>query len=325
MDGDFDYAHAALWRFGKRFTQPLSERPVPVEKWSGRHIWGGLFFGNFGHFLMETISRLWIRGRVDAESVLFVPRHDALTDFKGYQSALYELLDIGIPARIVTDPVEVDELIVPGQGFGLGRISRATPEFKDLLNVMAASIEPNGPEKLYISRTQFGGQGGVLSEACLEANMEALGYTVIHPQRLSLPRQLALYKAAKHVVGLDGSAFHLFGFVAREDQRAAIVLRRNSEAFTAIATQLESFMGHPPVIINALAADWMPETQNFANHQTWGELDFSEVGRCLGAGGFIKKSDVWCAPTKAQLAEAVDMAATKAKTNLKRRASQVNT
>lgn len=156
---------AANWREGKNTSTPISCMPESHDVLSGTHLWGGTFFGHFGHFMVESIARLWAVRGSRAESVLFAPKHPPLRDFQGYQSRIIELLDLGIPVDIVRTPTKVERLLVPGQGFGLGKISRATPEFREMMERMAKKVTPDGPEKIYISRTRFGGNGGCWPKA----------------------------------------------------------------------------------------------------------------------------------------------------------------
>ncbi|HRO14181.1 MAG TPA: glycosyltransferase 61 family protein [Paracoccus sp. (in: a-proteobacteria)] len=290
---DGDCLHGANWREGERLTMAVTRRPKPARRLSGRHLWGGMYYGHFGHFLTETLSRLWGLKGSGAESVLFLPKHGALPGFSGYRADACRLFGVDVPVSVVDQPIEVEELIVPGQGFGLGKISRGTPEFRAMLRELSHRITAQGPERIYISRTRFGGKGGIIDEAALERNMVAQGYSVIYPEKMPLEKQLAHYKAATHVVGLDSSAFHVFGFVARPDQRAAIILRRNAHAWQHIAWQLEAVMEQPPLVIQALLADWLPERQNSANHLSWGELDFRAVAGKLAEGGFISDPSFW--------------------------------
>lgn len=72
-DGPCD--KAAIWREGKDISPALGTVPQPDDHLPGTHIWGGVFLGHFGHFMVETISRLWAVRGSGAESVIFVPKH----------------------------------------------------------------------------------------------------------------------------------------------------------------------------------------------------------------------------------------------------------
>lgn len=314
-----DIAEAAIWRYDKRMTMPVREPPTTPEPLPGTHIYGGMIYGHFGHFIAETLSRAWAIRKVKAESVILIPKHGLLTEVKGYQKDLFQMFGGDIPVNITQKPLVVENLIIPGQGFGLGEISRATPEFKEMLRETTEGITPAGVQKIYISRTRFGGRGGIINEAILDENFAALGYTVLHPQRMSVREQLAHYKAATHIVGLDSSAFHLLGFVARPEQKVCIILRRNARAYQHIALQLEGMLKRPPIIINALDADWMPEQQTFANHLSWGELNHHDLAIQLAQADLIDSASTWRVPETMVPAEALAAAEQVSKSPLIRR------
>lgn len=300
LDNGGDCLHASTWRGSMRLTPQPAEQPRPREHLKGRHLWGGLFYGHFGHFMTETMSRCWAFHRDDIDSVIFVPKHGKLTQFSSYRADYWALLGIKAPPRIAAEPIEVEELLVPGQGFGLGPIARGTPEYRDTMRRLAANLPADEPRRIYISRTRFQGRGGIIAEAAVEENMTRAGYAVIHPERMPLVDQLRAYKAATHVVGVDSSAFHIAGMVADPAKQFAFILRRDNDAHDSIAAQIEGMTGRPPHIIRALVANWMEKGQSRSNHLSWGEIDHAVLARDLQAHGFIDDAAAWQAPTRDQ-------------------------
>lgn len=64
------------------------------------------------------------------------------------------------------------------------------------------------PARLYISRTRTGAGSSLTNHAEIEALAVRRGYAVVHPETLSLGRQVALFAGATHVLGEAGSALH---------------------------------------------------------------------------------------------------------------------
>ncbi|MDQ7774660.1 MAG: glycosyltransferase 61 family protein [Paracoccus aminovorans] len=316
---DGDVAEATTWRDGARVTPPLTEAPEPTATLAGRHLWAGIYFGHFGHFLVETLSRLWAARAEGVESVIFTPRHSRLRDFVSYQKELIELTLPDLPVRILREPTRVEELVVAGQGFGLGRISAGTEEFRSFIRDAFAPIEPGGLENVYVSRTRFGGKGGIINEQLVEDNLIAQGYTPVYPEKLSIREQLSIFKGARRIVGLDSSAFHMLGFVANPDQQACIILRRNHPAYHHIVEHLAGFTGRRPEVIDELVADWMPERQKIANHVTWGELDQPRLAQRLAELGLIADAGRWRDATPEEFDAAVQRAAERSQEPLVRR------
>lgn len=291
-----DVALAAMVRPHGRHTPPVSTRPLAQGRLSGRHLWGGIAIPHFGHFLCETTPRLWAFDGGRFESVLFVGRQPWVREFSPYQTDLFRALGIDAPVRIVAEPTEVEELVVPGLGFGFNHMGRGSDEFLAMTRRMAARVRAEGPEKIYISRSGTGSRPAVFGEALIEKNLAAQGYTIFHPQDESIDRQLAHYKAATHVVGIDGSAFHLLGFMAQPELRAAIILRRNANAYFTMERQLASATGRAPDIINALAADWVPPGHDKPTANSWGEIDHMRLAGELAERGYIEDADAWEMP-----------------------------
>ena len=299
QNGQF-IAHSATWR-GKRQTITPPPAEPTQQLLPGRHLYAGQFWSHFGHFMAESLSRLWALDHISEtiDSILFIPkrphRQQAMVQ---YQRDFLKLLQIDLPVQIIDAPTEVEELIVPGQGFGLGAIAAGTPKFRSFFaNRFATDIAADGPESLYLSRSGLAGmEGSALHETALETSLARDGFETYHPQQHSIAEQVARYKAAKRIAGLDGSALHLFGFVGKQDQRVAIILRRNSKVFQSIRTQLRGFCEIDPLVLDAIAADWIPEHKSKPGRYSFGEIDFPVLARLMHDHGFGPEPQIWDIP-----------------------------
>lgn len=298
LDVDGRYCpEGALWRrYRPLTTEPAVPESDPVIL-KGRWLWGGVLWAHFGHFLVESTSRLWALDRLDrpVDGVLFIPKRPKLgNSTRSFHRDFVHLISPGLPIKVAARPLRVDQLVVPGQGFGLGALSAGTKSFRDAIHHrFAKSIKPDGPEKIYISRSALGlGKGGLLGEERLENLLEADGYDIFHPQKFDIETQIARYKAARHVVAADGSALHLFAMVGRPDQKVAMVMRRTSGANNLLALNVESFCGTAPLTINALRTEWFKKSgKQKSSRLSFGELDHPAIGRALAAGGFVSGGD----------------------------------
>lgn len=300
-----DVPQAATWRGGIRMTRAVEGRERPSDFLPGRHVWGGLYYGHFGHFMTETMARCWAFDQPGVDHVLFVPKHEKLSEFQKYQTRFWTLLGLKASERLVRKPVVVEELLVPGQGFGLGQIAAGTPEFRDTMKRMARNLPQDPPRRIYISRTKFNGRGGVLCERIIERNMVENGYTIMHPEKMDLQDQLRFYKSATHIAGVDSSAFHIAGMVADPSMKIAFILRRDNNAHDSIAAQIGGMTGRPPVIIDSLAANWVEKGATSSNHLSWGELDHRRLAGALQDHGFIRDKTLWQGPSDQDMAESL--------------------
>lgn len=294
--------HAATWRNARLLTLPPA-RPEKATRLPGRWVWGGVLWRYFPHFITESVTRLWVLEHIDVaqfDGILFTPKNPKNTGpMPSFQRAFLDLMGCSLPIHEARKPCVPDELIVPGQGFGLGQISRGTDRFTEAMALrFGHDVAPSGSEKLYISRSRLGaGRGALLGETQLEAYLEDEGYEIFHPQAHSLSEQVARYKAARQIIAAEGSALHFLAFVARPDQQIAMILRRRSSATQHISNHLESFSGRVPLCIETLRRQWMPEGE-IRKRLAVGEPDFAAIQAALVTHGFITNGPVWEQPVE---------------------------
>ena len=295
-----DVPSAATWRRDERITHPPAYPEFAEATLAGKWLWGGVLYHHFGHFQLQSIARLWAmtRYRDEIEGIVFVTRAQlALQDF---EREYLRLLVGDVPVKVVSDTTDVEALVIPGQGFGLGEIAQGTRIFRRYIAAnFAKDIAPEGPDDLFISRAfQPLEKGGFVGEELLDARMEEAGYSVFWPEKHSLHEQIARYKAAKRIVALDGSALHLFAMVGTKAQSVAMILRRERVASRSLRRHLASFTKAKPLVINALS-DAAEVT--VGKKRDVSELDFEVIGRLLKRHGFIKRSEDWGPLTEAEL------------------------
>lgn len=282
---------AALWRKGRPLTLRPEVLPTLTQTLPGRWLWGGVLWDHFGHFIVESTSRLWPLPQVmdEIDGVLFIPkRPDRNDELLGFQRAFLDQLAPGMRVEIAHEPTQVSHLIVPEQGFGLGQITAGTAAFRETMaQHFAPSVAPHGSKKLYISRSEVNlKRGGVLGEKMMETWLEAAGYEIFHPEKHDIATQIARYKAAEMILSCEGSALHLFGMTARPDQKVGIVLRRKSKATNLIVRHLKGFTGIAPTTLDAVLRNWAP-SKAARQHKWVGELDMPQLQSQLVNEGFI--------------------------------------
>ena len=257
--------------FGGSAAHPVNVFPEPrpaEQHLAGTYLFGGILSGHFGHMLVEGTGRLWgLHGRTDVAGVLFFARPFDKARQCGKMFAQMAGL-LGLPPVTVLDsPVTVDRLILPEQGLGSGELLNGRPEARAFLRDRLAEVAPEGAgRKLYITRTgQPARRGMILGEASLETLFAAQGYEVIRPEDHKLARQVAVFRAASHVVGCEGSPFHLLAMAAQTGCKVAVIQRRRSPTFAQICQHLETFLGGPVTAIDALASIHAPKKFRNAN------------------------------------------------------------
>ncbi|MBO6603050.1 MAG: DUF563 domain-containing protein [Roseicyclus sp.] len=271
----------------------------PVEHIAGTHLFAGIMSWHFGHFLVESLSRLWpIHAPPESfDSLLFVPKGPADRDRveTGFQAEFLDILSPGVRRQVLTRPTRVDRLIVPEQGFGTGALETGTPEFRLFLQSRTwPEPEANSPKRLYVSRAGLSKtkKGRILGDVALEQYLSDRGFRVLRPERLSLTEQISLYRGAKRIIFDDGSAVHLFGLVARPGQVAASIQRRFRPGSVAVGQrQLRAMAEVDLKVFDAVLREWRPEKLDRATSKSHGELDPKHLFEALRGFGAAMDGD----------------------------------
>ncbi len=289
---------ATTWRGMSPVTVAPAPPEGPVDELAGRWLFLGPLFGHFGHFLVESISRLWaldaLRGEIDG--VLYVPKfqHRVQHVAETYRPFL-GALGVDVPMHSLERPTRVERLCVPVQGFGMFEMIEGAPEFRDYMRRHAGrDVAPKGARKIYISRSALpAGRGSILGEARLEAWLEADGYEVFHPQKHEYLTQIAAYKAATHVVAVDCSPLHLLALVGHAEQKVGIIARRPGGLGELFARQIRAFTGADAVAVDALQRNWIEQTAQRPDRTSWGEVDYAAIGSVMTQSGLVTSSADW--------------------------------
>ncbi|ADO42234.1 conserved hypothetical protein [Ketogulonicigenium vulgare Y25] len=279
-------------------SAPATPAPEEVEQLKGRYIFGGVLYGHFGHFIVESLARLWAQDAegVDAEAYIFTAKVSTFPQ-KSVEKLqkLAALLGLRLPIIVARVPTQVETLYVPAQGFGMNDLIEGSAAFRTFMNTHAgAGIEPTGDEKIYISRSKLpSDRGSLLGEYKLEEYLAAEGYDIFHPQRFPAEEQIARYKAARQIIAVDCSPLHMLGYVGHKDQSAAIILRRSMVIGDYLARQLQSFKGMDAYSIDCLLDDWILQPGSRPSRSSWGEIDFGALHAKLLASGHIQNPTPW--------------------------------
>lgn len=222
----------------------------------GAHVYGGVLFHHFGHFLLESLARCWALQRCpDLPVVWHVIGKPVVTR---WQREIFKLLQVD-PARfvLVSEPAEVEQLHIPEAGYQIQNWAHPT-----LIEALARFPfrTPRPGYRLWLSRSRLSEEAGnVIDMEALEHRLETEGWQIAHPQEHSIAAQLEMMADAEVVGGLAGSALHTLVLGRDTRCRVAVVPRDNhlSENFNTIArakglhqcvvpVQLEHLRGQGP-------------------------------------------------------------------------------
>lgn len=304
---------AECWRWWGEPITTLPDRDPAIrpEHLPGRWLFGGLFYGHFGHLLCESTARLWALDQTGGiDGILFHPKLRFTHERRMIRDhlALFEVMGLSdLTIRAPQLPVTVDEMVIPEQGFGIGDMAAGRPEYRAFMrDRLSRAAPPDGPTDLYISRARLPSKrGSVLLETRIEALMQAAGYVIFHPEEHPLIVQLSRYRAARRIVALDGSALHLAAMVLRPDAQVAILNRGPSQNIDDYIRQFRSFAGVNPNRVDAVRDYWFPAGRRVVKRETHALLDLPAVSAALSEAGFLPASTRWPDLTEAEISVAV--------------------
>jgi len=211
-----------LYRHFKQIEYPA---PLikPREIIKGEAIYAGLLFNHFGHFILESLSRLWyIKFHPDIPIIW----KSTESELNRWQNDILKLLRINNPIIIVKRPTVVEKLIIPKPGYIIQNY------FDERQCKELGSIKPNEiikGKKLYITRSGLNKKGGgkFSNELEFENLLMKRGWKIFHPQKSSIQNQLDEISSSEIVLGIEGSAFHSIVFFQEIKTKFFVIVRNN--------------------------------------------------------------------------------------------------
>lgn len=181
----------------------------PSKKYNFRVIFADLHNPSFGHFLTESLSRLWYAKEHPELPLVFIHGKK----LEAYQEELLRLVGIENEKIFVTEPTIFKEVVFPFPGLGLG--DYLVKQHADFLGFFENKknktlISGRKLKKIFLSRTQLNGTRGKSdSDNFIDKLMNDAGFDIFYPEQHSILEQLEEMSQAAIVVGVEGSAMHL--------------------------------------------------------------------------------------------------------------------
>ncbi|GAA4187859.1 hypothetical protein GCM10022219_01200 [Microbacterium oryzae] len=227
FDGADDYVPGTVTdrRSGER------GEPAPAELRAGDEpgphpeaIYAGKLHMHFGHFLLESLARLWFARDRPHVAVVWTAEHTWEDEsFRPWQREILDILGIRNPILFVTRPTRFATLHVPDIGYRYD--DWIHPDHARFLAQHAGpSVEPG--RRLWLSRSAIHSDNRDLGAEAAERHLRAAGWFVAHPEQLTVREQLDQLSRAETIAGEEGSAFHAVLLLADISGRRLEVIRR---------------------------------------------------------------------------------------------------
>jgi capsular polysaccharide biosynthesis protein len=185
----------------------LNKKKEKVKWQPGDSIFlSGEFSEEYGHFLLEVVSRLWITDFIDISQYKFIMNPN---DHQQWQLDMIKALGIKEKQIVYLEqPIKCERLHIPVQSYVLRKYTStfAYKVWKKIGDYYDVGV---GPEKIYVSRSRLNNKRRrLVNEAEVEELMSSYGFSIIHPQELSFSEQVNCFRNAKIIVGPSGSAMY---------------------------------------------------------------------------------------------------------------------
>ena len=182
-------------------------------------LYGGQLFSHFGHFILESLARVWYLREYRDIPIAWSARGEKLY---AYQQEILDFLGISICPILVEEPTVFRKIHLPEPGYIIQNIFQ-TGHMKAL-----SVIEPSNiikEKKVYVSRSKLTECGGATNEKELEGKMAQEGWEIFHPQDYPVSHQLREISSAEYICGISGSAFHSLIFLNHLDSKLILLPR----------------------------------------------------------------------------------------------------
>jgi capsular polysaccharide biosynthesis protein len=199
--------------------------PVVADSEEPEAIYAGTLYFHFGHFLLESLARAWYAHQYPDVPFVWAGAHT----WQGYelepwQSEILDILMIKNPTRIIADPARFNLLHIPDIGYRYDDMFH--PEHAEFLARYEGPAQVPG-HRLWLSRSKIGSVVRDLNSAPVEQRLAEAGWTIEHPETLSIREQLDHIGRAEIVAGEEGSAFHISILLKDVRSKKFRILRRH--------------------------------------------------------------------------------------------------
>lgn len=209
-----------------QFSYPVDNPEFQDQK----VVYCGYLIHQWGHFLIEGVSRLWYFLENDPtidKYVFFLDEHEE-REIQGNYRMFLELLGIWDKLEFINKPTTYREVVIPELGYQVRTCY--SPRQLLVFETIAqnVSVDPDWEvfEKIYFSRSMFAkAQSLEFGFDTLDNYFEKNGYKVLYPERIPLDQMIHYIRSAKVITALQGSVCHNV-FFARDGQQVEIVDRQ---------------------------------------------------------------------------------------------------
>ena len=241
-------------------------------------IYGGFFWPQWGHFLIDIIGRLWYAVKQTDIPIVFIVDKKNKERLRDNYLELISLFGIDINRIICTSSlVQYRTIVVPETSFYPGKYF--SQEYKMLIqiakrNALYKMERETAYEKIFFSRRKF--PTNEIGEVFIESIMRKNGYVILHPELLSVSEQIFYIEKATYIASLSGTCAH--NAIWGDDAHQWIIFEREQRV-NPYQIQLQRVSGTRQVFVDAYKQ----------NNKLLGEWRGINVPALLGKTDYVNK------------------------------------
>lgn len=195
--------------------------PKIESRISGTSIYGGVIHRHFGHFFLESLSRLYVDDGI-RDVYFYLQPYDFCATVNDLPEYAKEILSAVLGSldrvKLIRENLSFEKLIIPEQGFVIR--SHILPSLRKLyrklgeriINIDRTSYETvydnYKGKKIWLSRSALP-SAFIYGESELEDILKEEGFEVVALEKQKFVEQIAILNAAAGIAGFTGSAFHI--------------------------------------------------------------------------------------------------------------------
>ena len=196
----------------------------------GCYVYGGVISLHYGHFIVNSLSRLWHHSRqFDAGlRVLFHgPGNPDVWFERPFLKEMFAAIGIGRENVFAFDrPTNISLLEVPHPSFQEQHfICKAFTALCHRIgrHFIAGMEISHNDRPVYLSKTAMtSGVGRVVNEIVIENILRSEGVEILYPEEMRLSDQIRVFAERSTVIGITGSSLHTSGFIPPHSRIVAL-------------------------------------------------------------------------------------------------------
>lgn len=233
------------------------------------HFFIGDISPHFGHFLLESTSRLWplLNKGENLTDLKYLycssnPNHGFFR--KSFIKDIFGCFSLQAQEFVAyREPCRIKNVFIAPPAFEIRHHSNVI--FRQLMRHIGTSLAGNldsinnaNTTPLYLSKSKLTkGVSGITNEIEIEMLLKQEGVDILHPETLSLENQIKELTNRKYLIGFVGSALHTLLFCPGDKVISGIVLGEKLNANYVMIDQLARNKGHYELAgnVNVVACD----------------------------------------------------------------------